>query len=295
MDTNSNTIPDQTKDIKKGVEATTSTALADGNSHYFHIRSVDNAGNWQSTVHLGPFFIDTTPPAAVIDLASSNPTRTSIDLSWTAPGDDANTGTASTYDIRYSTSPITDTNWGSATQCIGEPAPSAAGSAETFTVTGLSNLTTYYFTLKTADKVSNWSTLSNVASGTTQNSPPVLSDGAVSPTRGYASTTFIYSITYTDAENDAPISVTVSIDDGTPVAMAVKAGEDSVYSNGESYEYTTTGTELSLGSHSFQFAASDGIDDATGDTDIHDGPRVSSRPSGGGGIRDTSPPPHIQY
>jgi len=49
------------KDI--GNQAATSSALADGNSHYFHIRSVDNAGNWQSTVHLGPVFIDTTPPS----------------------------------------------------------------------------------------------------------------------------------------------------------------------------------------------------------------------------------------
>ena len=59
-------------------------------------------------------------------------------LSWTAPGDDGATGTATTYDVRYSTSTITAGNWASATQATGEPAPSVAGSAETFTVTGLS-------------------------------------------------------------------------------------------------------------------------------------------------------------
>ena len=204
-------------------------------------------------------------------------------LTWTAPGDDANTGTASTYDIRYSTSPITVANWGSATQSTGEPIPSAAGSTETFTVTALADNTTYYFALKTADKVPNWSALSNVDSGTTQNSPPVLSNGAVSPTSGYTSTTFTYSVTYTDAENDAPVSITVSIDGGTPAAMTVKAGEDGDYTNGEIHEYTITGTDLGLGSHTFQFAASDGIDDATGDTGSHDAPDVSSPPSGGGG------------
>ena len=62
-DTNPTTIPDQSKNIEEGVQATTSPALPDGNSHYFHIRSVDNAGNWQSTVHLGPIFIDTAPPS----------------------------------------------------------------------------------------------------------------------------------------------------------------------------------------------------------------------------------------
>ena len=43
-----------------------------------------------------------------------------------------------------------------------------AGSAEEFTVTGLAPLTTYYFALKTADKVPNWSGLSNSPSEATQ-------------------------------------------------------------------------------------------------------------------------------
>ena len=114
---------------------------------------------------------DTTPPAAVTDLATSNPTTSSIGLSWTAPGDDGNTGTASSYDIRYSTSTITSSNWSSATQVSGEPTPSSAGSSESMTVSGLSLGTTYYFALKTSDDVLNVSDLSNVASGTTLSAP----------------------------------------------------------------------------------------------------------------------------
>jgi hypothetical protein len=41
------------------------------------------------------------------------------------------------------------------------------GSAETFTVTGLFPDTTYYFALKAADEVPNWSGISNSPSGTT--------------------------------------------------------------------------------------------------------------------------------
>jgi len=52
-DTSANTTPVSTKNIEDGVQTATSSALAEGNSHYFHIRSVDNAGNWQSTVHPG--------------------------------------------------------------------------------------------------------------------------------------------------------------------------------------------------------------------------------------------------
>ena len=60
-DANATTTPDTTKDIEDGVETLTSDALADG-TWYFHISAVDVAGNWQSTAHLGPFFIDTTAP-----------------------------------------------------------------------------------------------------------------------------------------------------------------------------------------------------------------------------------------
>ncbi len=41
----------------------TSYALLDGNSWYVHIRTVDKAGNWAvGAYHVGPFYIDTSPP-----------------------------------------------------------------------------------------------------------------------------------------------------------------------------------------------------------------------------------------
>ncbi|NQE05478.1 hypothetical protein C5S32_06375 [ANME-1 cluster archaeon GoMg1] len=115
---------------------------------------------------------DTTPPAAITDLSVSNPTKNSIKLSWTAPGDDGNVGTASTYDIRYSTSIITEANWDSATQVIGEPSPSAPGTPQSMTVTGLNPSTTFYFAIETSDEVPNMSNLSNIARETTLSSPP---------------------------------------------------------------------------------------------------------------------------
>lgn len=107
---------------------------------------------------------DTTAPSAIANLALSNPTASSITLSWTAPGDDGNTGTATSYDIRYSTSLITAANWASATQVAGEPTPQIAGSNQSMTVTGLSAATTYYFAIKTSDEVPNISSISNVPS-----------------------------------------------------------------------------------------------------------------------------------
>ncbi|MCK4606898.1 MAG: fibronectin type III domain-containing protein [candidate division Zixibacteria bacterium] len=110
---------------------------------------------------------DITPPAAISNLAASNPTTSSITLHWTAPGDDGYSGTASAYDIRYFTSPITEYNWGSALRCTGEPQPGNAGVSQSYVVEGLSPNTLYYFAVKTADEVPNWSPLSNIPSGTT--------------------------------------------------------------------------------------------------------------------------------
>jgi len=122
--------------------------------------------NWTITFQGGT--IDTTPPAAVNNLTTSNPTSTSITLTWTAPGDDGNTGTAKEYDIRYSLNSITnDTAFNNAIQCSNEPTPAPAGTQQSFTVSNLNPDTVYYFALKTADEVYNWSSLSNCPSAKT--------------------------------------------------------------------------------------------------------------------------------
>lgn len=115
---------------------------------------------------------DTTPPAAVTDLAVAGSTQSSVTLTWTAPGDDGNSGTAASYDIRYALSQITDATWDAATQAVGEPGPQVAGSSETFTITGLSPATSYWFALKTADEVPNISGISNSPGGLTASPGP---------------------------------------------------------------------------------------------------------------------------
>ncbi|MEK0312723.1 fibronectin type III domain-containing protein [Cohnella sp. 56] len=104
---------------------------------------------------------DTFAPARTDDLRVTAKTMTSATLSWTAPGDDGNERTATQYDIRYSTSPITASNWSSATQAIGEPTPQVAGTTQSFTVLGLTTGATYYFAMKTRDNAGNESDLSN--------------------------------------------------------------------------------------------------------------------------------------
>jgi hypothetical protein len=55
-------------------------------------------------------------------------------LSWTAPGGQLMCGTASSYEIVTSASPITPQNFARATQLAGAPAPAAAGSRQSYTL-----------------------------------------------------------------------------------------------------------------------------------------------------------------
>ncbi len=110
---------------------------------------------------------DSIPPAAITTLNAILPTCLTITLQWTAVGDDSVLGRANSYDIRYSTAVISDSTWGSATNVTGEPTPQQSGLLEHYIVTGLEPGTKYYFAIKVADRVSNISELSNVASSTT--------------------------------------------------------------------------------------------------------------------------------
>ncbi|MEW6685213.1 MAG: fibronectin type III domain-containing protein [Candidatus Edwardsbacteria bacterium] len=117
--------------------------------------------------------VDTIPPAIVNNLSVLVKTLNSITLTWTAPGDDTTSGQASTYDLRYATFPIDTTNWNSSIQVTDESIPKTVGLPETLIVTGLAPKTLYYFALKTADEVSNWSGLSNIASDSTRSIFPL--------------------------------------------------------------------------------------------------------------------------
>ncbi|MBI2930059.1 MAG: fibronectin type III domain-containing protein, partial [Planctomycetes bacterium] len=148
--------------------------FAEADETFYAVLSFPSGGatlgtpSWATVTILSNEALDTTAPAAVTNLAVTGVTSRSVTLTWTAPGDDGLAGTAAVYDVRYSTSAITsDAAFAAATAVAGEPMPMAAGFAQSMTVMGLSPSTTYYFAMKTADEVPNWSGLSNNPSGTT--------------------------------------------------------------------------------------------------------------------------------
>jgi hypothetical protein len=118
---------------------------------------------------------DTEPPAAVKDLkVAVNGDKAMV--TFKAPADKG--GKVARYQVKCSDKPITDyvafikvfnnfeedkyCNWWMATNLAGEPAPKAAGSRESFTVTGVPE-GAKYFAVRSYDEASNRSALGRVA------------------------------------------------------------------------------------------------------------------------------------
>ncbi|WP_404369973.1 lamin tail domain-containing protein [Corallococcus coralloides] len=110
---------------------------------------------------------DAQAPSAAASFSATGVSGDSIRLDWQAPGDDGVLGTASRYELRYATSAITDATFGAATLVTGMSAPQTAGTAESFTVTGLTAATTYHFALRTFDGADNASALATASTATT--------------------------------------------------------------------------------------------------------------------------------
>ncbi len=110
-----------------------------------------------------PFAMLAACATAAPSPASTTQDTQSVTLQWTAPGDDGWTGTARLYEIRYSTTPLTATNFLFGTRLPTTVLPGPAGSKQTLTVLGLTPGIPYYFAIRTMDEAGNWSALSNVA------------------------------------------------------------------------------------------------------------------------------------
>jgi GH25 family lysozyme M1 (1,4-beta-N-acetylmuramidase) len=118
--------------------------------------------------------VDTTAPASITNLAASSGAATgAVDLNWTAPGDDANAGTAAKYLVRYAASAIVNqAAWDAATLVAADvPAPKPAGQSEQLTVSGLTPGAKYFFAIRALDYADNLGGLSNSPSAVAKAAP----------------------------------------------------------------------------------------------------------------------------
>ena len=94
----------------------------------------------------------------------ADPVDVTFMLGWTATGDDGIIGTAFEYDGRVAMSEDSlNNNWNSCIQWITGITPSPSGQPELYTfILSVETEQTYYFAIKVADEVSNWSLISNI-------------------------------------------------------------------------------------------------------------------------------------
>jgi len=151
-----------TSDVKEYVDFD----ISPGNQYYYWVVAKNIAGTSDYSAvaggHLG------IPPGSVIDLSISSSGIDSLSIAWTAPGGpESSSGPLQSYDIRYSTWPITYANWDNAEQATGVPSPQAPGTQEAFVVGSLIPSTKYWVALRSKDGTGLVSGISNVASSTT--------------------------------------------------------------------------------------------------------------------------------
>jgi hypothetical protein len=152
------------------------TGLNQGTKYWFAIKAFDEVPNTggisNSPDNTTMISIDTTPPDAIIDLATGTPTTDSITLTWTATGDNGSIGSATGYILKYSSvGQISNVTWNSATTYSQSWVPLVSGATETYVITGLTPDTTYWFAMKAYDEVSNYGNISNSPSEKTSEIP----------------------------------------------------------------------------------------------------------------------------
>jgi hypothetical protein len=80
----------------------------------------------------GDYGADTRPPDRIVTLVATADAG-SVDVTWSAPGDDGACGIAAAYELRWSDAPLYEENFASANP-LAIASPGAAGTAESFTV-----------------------------------------------------------------------------------------------------------------------------------------------------------------
>ena len=131
---------------------------------YFAMRSIDETLNMSKLSNIAQWSPeDTLPPARIADLTAERQANGDIKLNWTAPGDNANRGSAAFYDIRFAEKESELKKWNKAMVVPGEPLPAEAGTKQEYTIEGLRKDRSYYIAMTATDDVKNTSKMSNIA------------------------------------------------------------------------------------------------------------------------------------
>ncbi|MFH1367598.1 MAG: T9SS type A sorting domain-containing protein [Elusimicrobiota bacterium] len=140
------------------------SALLPDTSHWCQVKTVNHENISSDWTYLGYTKTLTKSPGSITNLAATKYMRPGwIKLTWTAPGNDEYTGTATSYVLKYGLTAInTEAEFNAATT-IPTNAPAAAGNTESLIVSGLSNNTLYNFAIKSIEEYGAVSAIDSVS------------------------------------------------------------------------------------------------------------------------------------
>ncbi|MHC5037223.1 MAG: SBBP repeat-containing protein, partial [Planctomycetota bacterium] len=128
---------------------------------------------------------DTLPPAAIQDLGAATGIQAGeIALTWTAPGDDGPAGSACSYVVKTSSTPITPSNFDGATTYTQTWVPVTGGTVENRILEGLAMGQVYYVVVAAFDDAGFASPISNCAAAAAGGAVDTTGPGPVTDLNG---------------------------------------------------------------------------------------------------------------
>ncbi|NER13995.1 hypothetical protein GWK08_11125 [Leptobacterium flavescens] len=202
------------------------TGLTGNTSYAFTVTARDAAGNTSAAGNTAnvttPPAPDTEAPSAVTDLAATNTTQTTTDLSWSASTD--NVGVTD-YEV------FQDGN------SIG-----LTGGATTFNVTGLTASTAYAFTVTARDAAGNTSAAGNTANVTTLDPPDTEAPSAVTDLAANNTTQTTTDLSWSASTDNVGVTDYEVFQDGNSIGLTGGATTFNVtgLTADTSYAFTVT-------------------------------------------------------
>ena len=176
--------------------------LVEGTTYFVGLAGIDKAGNAPSLVSgsTNYSYALRVAPANITDLAGTSAPDTldpgSVELSWTAVGNDGTSGGAATgYTLKYATFAFTSSQWNASNVTTFSQAwtPAAPTTHEDQIVAGLTANVTYYFAIKAYDSASPGADYSAMSSTISVMSKPT---GPADGMLCYGAGTFAYPCYY---------------------------------------------------------------------------------------------------
>jgi len=147
--------------------------LVNHTTYYYYIISVDNAGNRSFPTQTKSVFpyegADTESPSIITTLYSVSNKESEVKLYWLAPGDDGTIGKVE--EGRWKIEGSTLTGFSNISYTLAVSTSYSFGEKQTFSITNLTPLTTYYFRIYAYDNANRYS-VSNISTITVYGKSP---------------------------------------------------------------------------------------------------------------------------